>query len=137
MSHHSKAPTVQYEDVIEAGLERFVADLDGEDVSALSDGMRNHGQKLIEALEEGLDSSIPPFDRLRKLRLNGEARMLLDMDLTKEHEQVLDWLMPPEEDKAQYDGIPAWADGTDYNLFPAHALASASLTRIEEVQSSR
>lgn len=25
--------------------------------------------------------------------------------------------MLPEEDKAQYDGIPAWADGTDYNPF--------------------
>lgn len=88
--HNSKATTVPHEDVIEVGLERFVADLDGEDVSALSDGMRNHGQKLIEALEEGLDNSVPPFDRLRKLRLSGEARMILNMGLTKYHELIPD-----------------------------------------------
>jgi hypothetical protein len=121
-SHHGPP----HEDVIEVGLERFVADLDGEDASALSDGIRNHGQKLIEAFEEGLDSSIPPSDRLRKLRLSGEARMLLNMDLLKEHKQISDWMMLPEEDKAQYDGIPAWADGTDYNPFP-HTLLQVHL----------
>jgi len=82
--YHHSTPTFDHEDVIEVGLDHFIVDHTNDDADLNIDvHSRNHGTKLIEALEESLDDSISPLDRLQKLRLSGEARHVLDMELTK------------------------------------------------------
>jgi hypothetical protein len=117
--HDQDTRLIDSEDVMEVGLQDFVRKLNLQPTNAtITPDKLKHGHHLIEALESGLDDSFEPLDRLRKLRLSGEARHLLDMDLTKDHDVIPDWLMFPQADKEQYDGIPDWANGTEVNPMP-------------------